>query len=133
VIILKILCPAIILLIVFVIIISPLKTTTYTTTFDKPVVGYPDENTAYTINGYKDVSNSSDPSTNSSDQSTSSVNSESSYNEYKGKYLGNKNTKKYHITTCHYIKKTREENVVIFETIDDANKEGYKSCSVCIK
>lgn len=112
-------------------IVSPVKTKTYTTEFDKPVIVYPDEETAYTINGYKDVNKVQSNSSENSDQQVSS--SVSSTDKYNGKYLGNKNTKTFHTTNCRYIKKTKEENVRIFENLDEATAEGYKSCSVCIK
>lgn len=106
----------------------------YDVSYPKPVVVLPDEKTSYTINGYKDttpsckVQNSSiSVSVSSTTQSSNNVSS-----TYNGKYLGNINTKKFHKTTCSYIKKTDEANIKIFEDINAALLEGYSSCKRCI-
>lgn len=45
--------------------------------------------------------------------------------------LASRNSNLYHKTDCQYIKNIREENLVIFEDIEDAKKNGYipdKNC-----
>ncbi len=47
-------------------------------------------------------------------------------------YVGNKNTKKYHTENCTYAKKAKEsDNEVIFNSKEEAEKEGYEACKVC--
>ena len=45
-------------------------------------------------------------------------------------YIGNKNSKKLHIGSCANLPK--EENQVIFESIDDAIAAGYTPCGSCM-
>ena len=100
----------------------------YTVSYSKPVVVPPDEDTNYTINGYKEI-NSNPSSSQSKSENTTSV-EEPVYN---GRYLGNINTKKLHKTTCSYIKKTNEENIEIFEDINSAVLKGYSVCKRCLE
>ncbi len=44
-------------------------------------------------------------------------------------YIGNKDSKKVHISDCPYAKKINLENREIFDKINDAIKEKYKRCS----
>lgn len=44
-------------------------------------------------------------------------------------YIGNKNTKKFHETTCYTLPK--EENRVYFEERDDAIEKEYTPCKNC--
>lgn len=94
----------------------------YTVNYSEPVVVPPDEDTYYTINGYKDTS--------------SHINNEEQISEeeivYDGRFLGNIKTKKLHKTTCTYIKNTKEENIEIFEDINSAVLKGYSVCKRCI-
>lgn len=101
----------------------------YDVNYPKPVIVEPDEDTAYTVNGYKDttVTTSSDFS-----ETASSVSSNNSSTQYNGRYIGNKNSKKLHTTNCSYAKKLKEENIVIFETVNDAQAQGYECCSKCL-
>lgn len=102
--------------------------------YPKPVIVMPDENTAYTVNGYKDTSATASEADVSSSVSSAAVSANSeSTTAYSGRYLGNINTKKIHTTQCRYIKNTKEENISIFETLNDALDAGYKQCSVCIE
>lgn len=97
----------------------------YDVHYPKPVVVEPDQDTRYTINGYKDTSvTSSKPS----DETTSSDAQDS--NE---KIIGNRNTKKLHKLECSYVKNLKEENVDIFESLEDALLNGYTQCSRCFK
>ena len=106
----------------------------YDVSYPKPVVVSPDEQTAYTINGYKDTTHSSkvQNSSNSDSVSSATLSSNNVSSIYNGKYLGNINTKKFHKTTCSYIKKTDEANIKIFEDINAALLDGYSSCKRCI-
>ena len=45
-------------------------------------------------------------------------------------YIGNKNSKKLHISSCENLPKA--ENQVIFETYEEAIAEGYSPCGSCI-
>ena len=97
----------------------------YDVHYPKPVVVEPDQDTRYTINGYKDTSvTSSKPS----DETTSSDAQDS--NE---KIIGNRNTKKLHKLKCSYVKNLKEENADIFESLEDALLNGYTQCSRCFK
>ena len=97
----------------------------YDVHYPKPVVVEPDQDTRYTINGYKDTSvTSSKPS----DETTSSDAQDS--NE---KIIGNRNTKKLHKLECSSVKNLKEESADIFESSEDALLNGYTQCSRCFK
>lgn len=89
----------------------------YDISYPKPVVVEPDEDTRYTINGYKD------------NLSTGSISSEDDENDVK--LVGNKNTKKLHKADCSYVKNLKEENIAIFDTENEATSSGYVKCSRC--
>ncbi len=46
-------------------------------------------------------------------------------------YIGNKNSKKFHISTCDGIKNMKETNKVKFSNRDDAVQSGYSPCNTC--
>lgn len=46
-------------------------------------------------------------------------------------YVGNKNSKKLHLATCHYAVETKAENRVCFATRQEAIAQGYQPCKVC--
>ena len=46
-------------------------------------------------------------------------------------YIGNKNTKKFHLPTCSGL--PAESNQVTFETYDEAENAGYTPCGTCLK
>ncbi len=46
-------------------------------------------------------------------------------------YIGNKNSKKFHLSTCSGAKDIKEQNKVIFESHDDAVENGYTPCKTC--
>lgn len=91
----------------------------YDVQYAKPVVVEPDENTAYTINGYKDITVSDDTASNNESEEV--------------KFIGNKNSKKLHTAICSYVKNLNEENIEIFESLSDAKTRGYSECSRCFK
>ena len=46
-------------------------------------------------------------------------------------FVGNKNSKKYHVVACQYAKKMSPKNRVEFSTTEEAEKTGYVACKVC--
>lgn len=92
--------------------------------YSKPVIVLPDQDTAYTINGYKNT-------TSVISSSSSSVAESHTTDNYSGKYFGNRNSKKFHKSDCRYAKNMNEENLMLFETRIDAIAAGYAACSVC--
>ncbi|RKY35482.1 MAG: hypothetical protein DRP78_05420 [Candidatus Omnitrophota bacterium] len=49
----------------------------------------------------------------------------------KQKYIGDKNSKKFHKPNCSWAKKIKRENKVIFKTRKEALKKGYIPCKSC--
>ncbi len=47
------------------------------------------------------------------------------------KYVGSKNSNKYHYPTCKWAKKISSKNLVTFKTAEEAVKAGYIPCKVC--
>ena len=94
-------------------------------TYEKPVIVLPDEYTAYTINGYKNISDTLSDITSSDSTVTSS---DSSYN---GRYYASKNSTTYHTKDCSNAKRIKTENLIIFETKEDAENNGYRYCTKC--
>jgi competence protein ComEC len=45
--------------------------------------------------------------------------------------VGNKNSRVYHYGTCESVSDMKEQNKVVFLTIDDATEKGYKPCKRC--
>ncbi len=62
--------------------------------------------------------------TNSTPVSNTAVFSEST-----DSYIGNANTKKFHIPSCYTL--PEEKNRVYFTTIDEATQNGYVPCENC--
>lgn len=77
-----------------------------------------------------DVSDSSSDDVDSSDDSSDS-DSSSSTSSTSGSYVGNSNTKKFHLPTCSYASKIKDSNKVYFNSRDDAIDNGYVPCKVC--
>ena len=48
-----------------------------------------------------------------------------------GNYIGNRNSKKFHLSSCRYAASMKETNRVFFHSRDEAVSEGYKPCGVC--
>ena len=53
------------------------------------------------------------------------------YDEEKHGYIGNKNSKKFHRADCSGAKDMSDKNKVVFETKEEAIKEGYSECKTC--
>ena len=49
----------------------------------------------------------------------------------KGKYVGHKNSKKFHYPECKWAKKMKPENQVWFNNREEAVNKGYIPCKVC--
>jgi hypothetical protein len=47
------------------------------------------------------------------------------------KYVGSKNSNKYHYPTCRSAQKIKPENLVTFNSAKDAQAAGYVPCKVC--
>jgi len=45
--------------------------------------------------------------------------------------VGNKNTKKYHLTSCQFIKSMKPEHLVKLNSAKEAKAAGYVACKVC--
>ena len=59
------------------------------------------------------------------------VTTETSYDEEKYGYIGNKNSKKLHRADCSGAKDMNEKNKVVFETKEEAINQGYSECKTC--
>lgn len=46
-------------------------------------------------------------------------------------YIGNKNSKKFHLPDCQWTEKIAPGNRVYFKSRDEAIKAGYEPCKVC--
>lgn len=46
-------------------------------------------------------------------------------------YIGNKNTKKFHKSTCSYVDNIKQSNKVTFSSRSAAISAGYVGCKVC--
>jgi micrococcal nuclease len=47
-------------------------------------------------------------------------------------YIGNVNSKRFHLPSCPYGKKTAPKNLVVFESSRDAFRRGYSPCRQCL-
>ncbi len=50
-----------------------------------------------------------------------------------GKFVGSKNSNKYHLPSCRWAKKIKEENKIWFQSKEEAEKAGYVPCGTCLK
>ncbi len=50
-----------------------------------------------------------------------------------GQFVGSKNSDKYHLPSCRWVKKIKEANQVWFSSTEEAASKGYKPCSQCLK
>jgi hypothetical protein len=51
--------------------------------------------------------------------------------EAKSKFMGSITSKKYHRLDCRYALKIKPENCIYFQSIEDAEGQGYLPCKVC--
>jgi hypothetical protein len=51
--------------------------------------------------------------------------------EVDGKFMGSVTSKKYHRLDCRYALKIKPENCIYFQSIEDADGQGYLPCKVC--
>ena len=47
------------------------------------------------------------------------------------KYVGSKNSDKYHFPTCRSAQKIKPDNLVTFKSAQEAKAAGYVPCKVC--
>lgn len=47
------------------------------------------------------------------------------------KYVGSKNSDKYHYPSCKWAMKIKPENLVTFKSVKEAKEKGYVACKVC--
>jgi len=47
------------------------------------------------------------------------------------KYVGSKNSNKYHYPTCRAAQKIKPENLVTFKSAKEAQAAGYVPCKLC--
>jgi len=47
------------------------------------------------------------------------------------KYVGSKNSNKYHYPTCRWARKIKPANLVTFKSAQKAQAAGYVPCKVC--
>ncbi len=52
---------------------------------------------------------------------------------FAGEFLASKNSSKYHDPSCNLAQKIKPENLVKFESADEAVKRGYEPCKRCIQ
>ena len=46
-------------------------------------------------------------------------------------YIGNKSSKKFHISTCRSVSDMKESNKIVFTTRAEAISQGYVPCKIC--
>lgn len=46
-------------------------------------------------------------------------------------YIGNQNSKVFHVPSCTSVKRMKESNQVILENKEDALAQGYRPCKIC--
>jgi hypothetical protein len=46
-------------------------------------------------------------------------------------YVGSKNSDVYHCPSCHYVDRIKPENLIYFDTPEDAIAAGYRPCKAC--
>lgn len=51
--------------------------------------------------------------------------------EIAGKYVGNKDSKVFHNADCQHVKTIKTENLVYFQSKEEALSKGYRACKVC--
>lgn len=84
---------------------------------------YPEDDTTKAVYGFASGSNNSSQSNQKSEKTTASS---------KQNYILNTNTKKFHRTTCRYVKNMKEENRSEYNgTKDDLLTNGYSPCGTC--
>ena len=81
---------------------------------DENIIIYPDDEAAQTLGGYRQES-----------EENNSLPSGSTY------YVGNLNSKKFHVSSCDSANKMKEENKIIANDRQALIDKGYTPCSVC--
>ena len=91
--------------------------------YPKPVIVMPNEETHYSINGYKEKA----------DDIVSSETHSDDISVLKTAYIGNKSSKKYHLPDCIYAADMKEENKRLFDEATDPEDFGFIKCKQCLK
>ena len=47
------------------------------------------------------------------------------------RFIGSKNSDKYHYVSCHSAKRIKPANRIYFESVRDAKERGYVACKIC--
>lgn len=47
------------------------------------------------------------------------------------KFVGSKNSDKYHVLTCKWAERIKPENRRYFASVEEAQKAGYVPCKIC--
>lgn len=79
-----------------------------------------------TVNGYRDKVSTLPDKIQSDDVQIGQVIDKNSI-----KYCGNKNSKKFHLSTCAYADKIKDENKVYFTNKNEYINKGYSPCKSC--
>lgn len=120
---------------------------TATTENDKPLIVLPESNstdissntettdkTEVSEETSSKVEESQSSKTEETSKVTQSVSSDTTQNtpsQNATHYLGNKNTKKFHKSTCSFAKKIKSENLITFESREEAVSGNYAPCGKC--
>ena len=72
------------------------------------------------VNGYRNSSSEID---------TDGITINETTTEYT--YFGNKNSKKFHKSSCSALKNTKDENKVFYKTKEEFIKNNYSPCKIC--
>ena len=78
----------------------------------------------------KSVSNKS---TSKGDENSLSGGGGEGESDVEEKYVGSKNSNKYHKPDCRWVKKISKENLIYFETKEEAEENNYIGCKTCIE
>jgi len=52
--------------------------------------------------------------------------------EKQGMFVGSIKSNKYHLPDCQWAKRIKEENIIWFESVEDAEAKGYVPASCCV-
>ncbi len=95
------------------------------------IVALPDETTKQTVNGYKQPSGEDQPETNITVVPDKNPNAETVNNAVSSEFIANGSTKKFHLSSCQYAKKIKEENLVKSNSRTELINSGYEPCKKC--
>lgn len=82
------------------------------------------------VNGYK-TSSATDTTESSSSITSSYEESKPEKTPVNIQYCANVKSKVFHISSCHFVSKMKEENKYFISNRDELITDGYKPCSSC--